>query len=902
MCGSVVVVSAGGAGPPLSPLEKGPGFVVAGWGQYTIVGLYFSPNRTLAEFEDFLDSVSEAVRRHNGGRTLVLGDFNAKSQAWGSPTSDGRGRAVLVWAVHLGLSLLNRGTVHTCVRAQGGSIVDLSFASPSVADRVANWRVEDGVETLSDHNYVRFEVSTSPVVAMAPPQGPNRLPRWCLTQMDRELVKEASIIVRWASSGDERDTSVGERAEQLRADLTEVCDSAMPRARGWRRRKRVYWWSDEIAVLRIASHRARRDYVRCRRRNGLDVVLEEQLREVYGQAKRALQLAISCAKERAREELLEGLSRDPWGRPYRVARRKLRNQGPPVTQTLQPELLRSVVEGLFPDSQGHVPPTMSSPVPQAGRGSIPLADSGSVPLITGEEMDVALGRLRSKKTAPGPDGIPGRVIYMTREFLEARLRELFNQCILAGQFPKSWKEGLLCLIRKAGRPLDAPSAYRPIVLLNEVGKVFEKILADRLVGHLETVGPGLSAEQYGFRAGRSTIDALESLKALTDEAVAGGDVILAVSLDVTNAFNSLPFETLLEALRYHEVPPYLRRLLESYLQDRWISWTGSGGQRERRKVLNGVPQGSVLGPVLWNIGFDWLLRAPMLPGTRVLCYADDTLVTARGSTFAEASRLATVSASLVARRVQALGLRVSVPKTEALLFHGPRRGPPRGAQITVQGVQVEIKAQMKYLGLTLDGRWSFKGHFELLAPRLVGAAAALGRLLPNIGGPDSACRRLYAGIVRSMALYGAPIWVHALSPQNITLLRRPQRVIAVRAIRGYRTVSWTASTLLAGDPPWDLQAEVLAQVHRYRSSVRTRGERPGPEEIGRLRTLGREVLVQRWREDLESPVAGIWTVEGIRPHLERWLKRRHGALTYRLVQVLTGHGCFGKYLHGIARR
>ncbi|CAH2225267.1 jg9159 [Pararge aegeria aegeria] len=57
---------------------------------------------------------------------------------------------------------------------------------------------------------------------------------------------------------------------------------------------------------------------------------------------------------------------------------------------------------------------------------------------------------------------------------------------------------------------------------------------------------------------------------------------------------------------------------------------------------------------------------------------------------------------------------------------------------------------------------------------------------------------------------------------------------------GYRT----AFTLLAGDPPWDLQAKVLAQVHRYRSSMRTRGERPGLEEIGRHRTLWREVLVQ----------------------------------------------------------
>ncbi|CAH2226652.1 jg6928 [Pararge aegeria aegeria] len=160
-------------------------------------------------------------------------------------------------------------------------------------------------------------------------------------------------------------------------------------------------------------------------------------------------------------------------------------------------------QGLFPYSQAHVLLTMTSPVPKVGRASAPLADSGSVPLVIEEEMDVAFGHLRSKKTAPGPDGIPGRVLYMTREFLEARHRKLVNQCLLAGQFPKSWKDGLLCLIM-----LDAPSAYRPIVLLNEIGIVFEKILTYRLVGYLETVSPGHSVVQY-----------VESLKALTDEAV-----------------------------------------------------------------------------------------------------------------------------------------------------------------------------------------------------------------------------------------------------------------------------------------------------------------------------------------------------------------------------------------------
>ncbi|XP_047535219.1 uncharacterized protein LOC125069709 [Vanessa atalanta] len=119
---------------------------------------------------------------------------------------------------------------------------------------------------------------------------------------------------------------------------------------------------------------------------------------------------------------------------------------------------------------------------------------------------------------------------------------------------------------------------------------------------------------------------------------------------------------------------------------------------------------------------------------------------------------------------------------------------------------------MKYLGLILDGRWSFGQHFVHLGPRLINAAAALGRLLPNVGGPGSLCRRLYSGVVRSMALYGAPIWVDALTADNRALLRKPQRVIAVRGIRGYRTVSWAAATLLAGDPPWELQAEVLAEA------------------------------------------------------------------------------------------
>ncbi|KAL0860122.1 hypothetical protein ABMA27_010429 [Loxostege sticticalis] len=120
------------------------------------------------------------------------------------------------------------------------------------------------------------------------------------------------------------------------------------------------------------------------------------------------------------------------------------------------------------------------------------------------------------------------------------------------------------------RPTDSPSAYRPIVLLDEIGKLFERIISVRLVRHLEGTGPGLSEFQFGFRAGRSTIDALLRLRELAESAVSRGEVLLAVSLDIANAFNTLPWASIRRALEYHGVPAYLQAVIADYLNDREV--------------------------------------------------------------------------------------------------------------------------------------------------------------------------------------------------------------------------------------------------------------------------------------------------------------------------------------------
>ena len=265
-----------------------------------------------------------------------------------------------------------------------------------------------------------------------------------------------------------------------------------------------------------------------------------------------------------------------------------------------------------------------------------------------------------------------------------------------------------------------------------------------------------------------------------------------------------------------------------------------------------------------------------------------------------------VAAEIMTRRVvivvqesiRQLGLEVAFHKSEAMCFHGPRNAPPSRSLLMVGGVPIGVESTLKYLGLVLDSRWNFVEHFRRLAPKLERAGAAFKRLLPNLGGPNASCRRLYAGVVRSMALYGAPVWAHSLRRHY---LNAPQKVLAIRLIRGYRTISGEAASLLAGLPPWDLEAIVLARLHEWRAEALRWGETPLPRQIVAQRTDLRCDLMATWRERLSQPHAGHATIVAISPLFEEWLKRRHGALVVRLTQVLTGHGCFGRFLHRIGR-
>lgn len=251
--------------------------------------------------------------------------------------------------------------------------------------------------------------------------------------------------------------------------------------------------------------------------------------------------------------------------------------------------------------------------------------------ITSEEMNTVIKRTFKKgDKAPGPDGVQGKLLAEAQRIAETAYRGLYDGCLRTGNFPDRWKVGRIVLLRKEGKSEGEASSYRPLCLLNEQGKVMERVIKERMEKFMAEGGKKLSMNQFGFRKGKFTVDAIIRVKELVNEKLEGGSVVLAMSMDIKNAFNSIEWEEIRKALERKKFPRYIQDIIGSYLNGRKIVWEGRDGGKRSKKVERGVPQGSVLGPLLWNITFDSVLKRPTPANCDIVCYADDTLVIVRG--------------------------------------------------------------------------------------------------------------------------------------------------------------------------------------------------------------------------------------------------------------------------------
>lgn len=880
-------------------IYRGKNFVLVKISNLFIYSCYISPNSRQDDFRSFLIELGDCFYRYGLVNNVLCGDFNAKSYLWGSGAVNFRGVLLEEWAASMDLRILNTGGVFTCIRPQGSSVVDLTWISPNLYNFNVNWRVLDE-ETLSDHLFILISIGDNLLNnSNMNSDRNNTYRRWNLKKIDLTLFTES---IRWACLlGPSGWSSASVAASWVVKTIRKSCDLAAPRAGTCNRKKNVYWWSEEIAVKRRNCNRMRRRYLRIRNRSGIEDDLRRSRYLDYKTERRELRKMIDKAKIKSWFELIDSIKDDPWGLPYKLVLGRLRRSSPSLTETLEEDKLEELIGSLFP---------RDFPTPPSTRWA------GGLGEVWREEWDVSVGEVgtvvhgRRKKggnVAPGPDGIKFLVLRAIPLELDKLIACCFTLLLRIGHFPDFWKRAKLVLIPKASGaqfPLDGtlPKA-RPICLLDEIGKAFERVIVNRILGYLECHPESdLSSCQFGFRRGLSTNDAIVYVKKKVQKAVNKGSVVILISLDIANAFNSLPWRIILDALRKKGIPTYLIRIIDFYLSDRFIEFPVSDGTIRSLPVLAGVPQGSILGPLLWNISYDSVLQTENYGGCSKVCYADDTLLVVEASNVVRARIFANLQLVRTVAQLRSLGLGIAADKTEAVLFsRDMRRGTV--VDLDVDGTPVSTSNSMKYLGVIIDYKWCFDPHFEYIENKVASVTRALGRLMPNLRGPTEDKRVLFYNVISSVVLYAAPVWSEALlsSKRSLCRVRRMQRVLAIRVISAYRTVSLEASSLLARRPPLQLVAAARRRAFVKISSLRKLGWATREEQL-EIRSAQDLLLIRQWKIHIGNVnLSGSRVREAIRPVFGDWVARKHGALEFHLTQLLTGHGCFNEFLYRIGK-
>lgn len=190
---------------------------------------------------------------------------------------------------------------------------------------------------------------------------------------------------------------------------------------------------------------------------------------------------------------------------------------------------------------------------------------------------------------------------------------------------------------------------------------------------------------------------------------------------------------------------------------------------EKLEIMVGVPQGSVFGSTLWNIAFDEALRLPKPREVQLVAYADDVAVLVSAHAVPDLEVAATDTIERLQIWMEERGLTLAPHKSEAVIFSGRRAVDL--PEIEIRGHLVPLTRSVKYLGVIMDRNLRFSTHVKTVAERAAAAATAVGRLMPNMGGPSTAKRTLLQSITLSRLMYAAPIWASELAHMRVIARR-----------------------------------------------------------------------------------------------------------------------------------
>nr|VZI49164.1 unnamed protein product [Spirometra erinaceieuropaei] len=422
-----------------------------------------------------------------------------------------------------------------------------------------------------------------------------------------------------------------------------------------------------------------------------------------------------------------------------------------------------------------------------------------------QETIRAVQQLSSGK-APGSDAIPAEVYKHGGPLLMDHLTALFQEMWRQGEVPHDFKDATIVHLYKRKGNRQVCDNHRGISLLNIAGKIFARILLNRLNNHLEK---GLLPEsQCGFRRHRGTTDMIFAARQLQEKCQEMRTHLYSTFVDLTKAFDTVNREGLWKIMQKFGCPERFTQMVRQLHDGMMARVTDNGAVSEAFAVTNGVKQGCVLAPTLFSLMFSAMLMDAYRderPGIRIAYRTDGHLLNRRRMNFQSRVSTATVhellfadncalnttceaemqrSMDLFSAACDNFGLIINTQKT--VVMHQP---PPNSAtapnapKISVNGTQLQVVENFPYLGSTLSRNTKIDDE---VANRISKASQAFGRLQSTVwnrhGLQLSTKLKMYKAVILPTLLYGAETWTvytrqaRRLNHFHLSCLRRILRL------------------------------------------------------------------------------------------------------------------------------
>lgn len=407
-----------------------------------------------------------------------------------------------------------------------------------------------------------------------------------------------------------------------------------------------------------------------------------------------------------------------------------------------------------------------------------------------EEGEV--GRLISilpKRKSSGSDDIANEALKMAKDIITPYLEALFKACGQLGYFPKYLKKSKSILFFKEGKEANDPKAYRPISLLSSIGKLFEKMIANRLIKiHKmycsDDARNPLPLMQFGGLPGRSTTLALQAIACFVQNAWRWENpnrrqrrwmrrFASILGLDISGAYPRVDRDALIKALVSKGIPLYIVRCIHSFLCDRKTTLLIPGHGPQEFYENGGLPQGSCLSPILFLI-FAAPLLEPLGPlegfegfDVRFIAFVDDTYILVASKSHRENCRILEIAHQRLIDWAEAHSVKFGPEKYNFMNFVYPEGGRTNQAQVrerpNIEGLPPDAalfeKKWLKILGVKVDHTLSWKQQVESILEKAEKARQRLQWTSSSVRGHNLGnMRRMYVAMVQSILAYATPAW------------------------------------------------------------------------------------------------------------------------------------------------